>query len=630
MKSISIQAMRLLHIFLLNTILLGLMGKVTCFLTSEDILQCDNVKWHCISEGRKMATEALQNGEKMSDLQEIGQKITGKCSPIFKSQGVLHQDPSLGNPTDVKKNFSQEIKKYIDSCQMEVTKLPIKKTILNEFYNLIKSMKDDMPIMVLDHSNHEKTDALVLNMNHKFQEACRTLKNQPEISNPTDSPGLYSMMFMLNDLMVKYLIASEKNNLISDDCLHKILNETTEGHMIFNYIWGKFPPRMDVTQAYLNFEFQRSAEESPFTENLSSLLEYMSVVDSENQNNSGWKKVAHLYLTLQMKSYLAKIVEPGGLGIVNWKESGEIHQIELLINRFFQLTSAEFSKTEDSPYLNVKNLVDDLCKYLLEYKEKKTIDKVLMKILHNMLQFLLKYNIGGIPKENKSILQSLDHHQKIVILDLAIIQFSDFIKSIYAKYGETLQLLAQGKIKKESLEGILIEEKDMIHLTDFKQTVSGHPYFIEVKNNKNHLQLEEVMHIQNSIIDLVEYWEVHIGSSFPENMIDENFKDHIGLKEFINSLKQEIEEGLNGLRSIVNENRHLSVVDLMLQSEEPTKSDLESLESEFKKKYNFQGSKSGSSGDENPSGNNPLELEIRIKHLNSKLGNYLRSLNTRS
>ncbi|EHS63047.1 uncharacterized protein PGTG_21388 [Puccinia graminis f. sp. tritici CRL 75-36-700-3] len=98
MKSISIQAMRLLHIFLLNTILLGLMGKVTCFLTSEDILQCDNVKWHCISEGRKMATEALQNGEKMSDLQEIGQKITGKCSPIFKSQGVLHQDPSLGNP----------------------------------------------------------------------------------------------------------------------------------------------------------------------------------------------------------------------------------------------------------------------------------------------------------------------------------------------------------------------------------------------------------------------------------------------------------------------------------------------------------------------------------------------------
>jgi hypothetical protein len=167
---------------------------------------------------------------------------------------------------------SKEIEKYVDSCQMEVTKLPISKTILNEFYNLIKSMKDNMSGMVVGHYGQEKNDALVFNTNHQFQEACRMLKNQPEISNPSHSPGLYSMMFMLNDLLVEFLIASEKNNLISHSCLHKLLNEKTEGHMIFNYIWGKFAPRLDVAQAYLNFELQCSAEEIPFTENLSSIL----------------------------------------------------------------------------------------------------------------------------------------------------------------------------------------------------------------------------------------------------------------------------------------------------------------------------------------------------------------------
>jgi hypothetical protein len=127
----------------------------------------------------------------------------------------------------------------------------------------------------------------------------------------------------------------------------------------------------------------------------------MSVVSSENQNESGWKKVSHLYLTLQMRSYYGKIVNPGDLGIMDWKGLDELHQIELLINRFFQVTLSELTKTEDSSHLNAKALVDDLCKYLLEYKEKKTINQVLMKILHNLLQFLLKCHIGGIDKGKK-------------------------------------------------------------------------------------------------------------------------------------------------------------------------------------------------------------------------------------
>ncbi|OAV90933.1 hypothetical protein PTTG_28156 [Puccinia triticina 1-1 BBBD Race 1] len=288
----SIWAMRLSHICLLIVVLLGSIGISTCFLKSEDILQCDAVNWCCISEGREgmwrnddlvdkdeidsakiivssinlAATKALNKGKESPDLREIGWKITGKCSPIFKADSEKEQSINLA------KRYSKEIEGYFNLCRIEATKISLNKNSWRKLDDLLEYMRYSALNIILGNCSQEEPENMALKFVKKFQEVWRILNTKPDISEPSLSPGKYLIMFMLNDTLVEFLIASEKLNLISFSCLHKILNEKIEGHIIFNYIWGKFPPGMDITGAYLNYNFQRSIEESPFTENLSGLL----------------------------------------------------------------------------------------------------------------------------------------------------------------------------------------------------------------------------------------------------------------------------------------------------------------------------------------------------------------------
>jgi hypothetical protein len=86
---------------------------------------------------------------------------------------------------------------------------------------------------------------------------------------------IYSMMFVLSDVVLDFLIASAEshNLLISEETLKKMFNQEIGAQMILNHLWGKFPLKSSFTEAYLNFDFQESLEHSPFTQHLAVVLE---------------------------------------------------------------------------------------------------------------------------------------------------------------------------------------------------------------------------------------------------------------------------------------------------------------------------------------------------------------------
>jgi hypothetical protein len=83
---------------------------------------------------------------------------------------------------------------------------------------------------------------------------------------------LYSLLFCLSDTFVEYLSNSERYGLLTQDFLQKFLNEEDHWIVLFYYILGKFPNTDSVMQSFLSYDFKRSIEESPFTEEIHVLL----------------------------------------------------------------------------------------------------------------------------------------------------------------------------------------------------------------------------------------------------------------------------------------------------------------------------------------------------------------------
>jgi hypothetical protein len=85
---------------------------------------------------------------------------------------------------------------------------------------------------------------------------------------------------MLSDIVLEFLFASKKHNLISEDSLREIMDTKIGVQMVLCYIWGKFPVDSSLTNLYLNFDFKQSLEGSPFTQELMDFLECQSQKDS--------------------------------------------------------------------------------------------------------------------------------------------------------------------------------------------------------------------------------------------------------------------------------------------------------------------------------------------------------------
>ncbi|KAA1123870.1 hypothetical protein PGTUg99_027555 [Puccinia graminis f. sp. tritici] len=114
----------------------------------------------------------------------------------------------------------------------------------------------------------------------------------------------YSIMFSLNDIVLKFLGSDNHKLMIGEEHLKKIFNEEIGSQMVFNYLLGKFPVKKSVTAAYLKFDFKQSLEECPFIDEIMGIHKYLDQDGVDNKGVNSWSfcGISRLHIALQVKS----------------------------------------------------------------------------------------------------------------------------------------------------------------------------------------------------------------------------------------------------------------------------------------------------------------------------------------
>ncbi|KAA1066556.1 hypothetical protein PGT21_033638 [Puccinia graminis f. sp. tritici] len=89
------------------------------------------------------------------------------------------------------------------------------------------------------------------------------------------------------------------------------------------------------------------------------------------------------------------------------------------------------------------------------------------KLLHSMLHFTIKYFIKGSPNEKKILQDVLPSDSKLKEFDETIMLFSDVLRLVYFKYGESLQEIEPIYTLDKSLKDAVV--KEMIFLADLNR-----------------------------------------------------------------------------------------------------------------------------------------------------------------
>ncbi|KAI9627666.1 hypothetical protein H4Q26_017233 [Puccinia striiformis f. sp. tritici PST-130] len=404
-------------------------GTISLF-TVEDVFQSEHPHAHldALVAARTDATHAMRPYQDPLFLSTIGQKITGTRSDILgyesHSAGTASRAEYL---SDARNRFKKRI--VLDpllDCHSTLMAAGIslapgaKTKIGNLFGKISQGLSTSM-------SQPGSTYA-ELHLFQDFENLYKLLTFKDEISltsKPLGAPKikiLNSIVFRLNDILVAYLSAAEKYNLVSPGFLKTYLNEKNEGMMIFHYIWGNLA-------------------RSPFTEDISGLLKHLDM--------RTWQKVSRSYIMLQLMRHPATA------------------DLRSFRNRFFQVTSpqklGQFDKQQE--------LANDLTKSILSLSAHWTTptNLVNLKLTHNMLSYLMQYHIIGVSSSSTSAHQVLYYQSQIKTVDEALILFSAALKSTYSKYGEVIQILAGHSQSPSSDRG----ESPMIYLTDMNKRNKG-------------------------------------------------------------------------------------------------------------------------------------------------------------
>jgi hypothetical protein len=195
---------------------------------------------------------------------------------------------------------------------------------------------------------------------------------------------------------------------------------------------------------------------------------------------------------------------------------------------FFQLTSPEIMNESFRSTMD-KNVTVFLKKTIHTILSKESLEApnslIKLKVFHDMIRHLFEHNIDEISKVNHMLIQNGISHQMEAI-DASIMIFSESIKSLYAKYGETLQEIDLIHLTNEEARNVLQESKEMIFLTDIKRK----PY-ISLFNTRKNLELEtayqesqlnslEDITPQDRINSLFQSWKMSNDAQFFEKILN--------------------------------------------------------------------------------------------------------------
>ncbi|KAA1134803.1 hypothetical protein PGTUg99_011053 [Puccinia graminis f. sp. tritici] len=224
---------------LLHTIcLLALIGKTICVNKPREIYGNEDT-WEAIVTGRREATKMLGYDKVVPDDQELGRKITGNRSSIFKYEGSV----DLGRSTeDSQEKTSKKIMKPLIKLELDEG-IPLEDKSIEEIENSIIHILNGVDKILescFSHTNKMDAEKSSPDPNkHKIfeEEFSKLLEIVEEVwvilktpitsnpgysfSNDSKIESLYKVGFLLNDTLVRVLLTGEKNKMISDQFLHR-------------------------------------------------------------------------------------------------------------------------------------------------------------------------------------------------------------------------------------------------------------------------------------------------------------------------------------------------------------------------------------------------------------------------
>ncbi|KAA1087707.1 hypothetical protein PGT21_035968 [Puccinia graminis f. sp. tritici] len=283
-----------------------------------------------------------------------------------------------------------------------------------------------------------------------IEKALAILQN-PKSINPllpsiSGRPSTRVELHHLNDILVKALIIFERHGLTSQKWLEELLNEKNGNQIIFNYLARRFPVFSFTTRgvpiAYLNSDLKLTLEESPFTEELRALT-------------SCWQKLERLHLGIQLATF--------NVGFPTAALQAKF--LELTGPAILETISRE--KMDEEIGLFMRDLIKQIDWLSLGIRSPDSRSILKFKLLHSMLHFTIKYLIKGSPNEKKILQDVLPLDSKLKEFDETIMLFSDVLRLVYFKYGESLQEIEPIYTLDRSLKDAVV--KEMIFLADLNR-----------------------------------------------------------------------------------------------------------------------------------------------------------------
>ncbi|KAA1087663.1 hypothetical protein PGT21_035073 [Puccinia graminis f. sp. tritici] len=442
--------------------LLGLIGQsLSGFITSEDLWEIQESHLRAMQLG----VDDSPHGDIRAPIsvKEIAQKISGR--PAVEGAKHVVPETAYGIRRELTDQVAEPFKQSLRGIafgSIEQTE-ELRQNLVGRNYKRLENLIELIPLdtnkpSYLQEGMEEKAFRI-----QKYEETVSKFFRETKIildilqvphlvtlSNIDSHPiSLTTALHNINDISVRLLVISEKHQLLSERGIQNLMKNEKMHQFIFNYILRRFRIRSDITSVYLNSDLKLSLEESPFTEELRGILKSFQAAN--------WRKLERLFVGAQIKSF------ENGFGQISIQKE------------FLKVTSSSMLKRAGTPYFDKKvmSFMKDLIHLTSAIPVKDAINAktgtniLKLKLLHNMLRIMNRYIVGQASKKIQRKLKYLTHNPKstsnLQAFDESMILFSDVLKSVYVKYGETLQELPED-LKSDPDFKKKVEEK--IYLTD--------------------------------------------------------------------------------------------------------------------------------------------------------------------
>ncbi|POV95882.1 hypothetical protein PSTT_15966 [Puccinia striiformis] len=426
---------------LLSISLMGLLGGISGFPNVKDTLElaCDG--FGDLDYARETATKRLTGEEDQHLIAEIGAAMGKKADiynghltqrtevkkdasehirlyyqkRIWTKMGSLYINLELGLSKDGTKAFhpllleawksllefspkgDEEVKTTSEAEKLGIISPKggeeIKTTPKADKYEDI-SLKGDEEIKT---ASKEKELGILSNILVQFEKISAIGQDEKASDSYFRLSNIYSVIMNLSDTLVAHLAFSARYKFMRDDRLEVFLNDQFNLMITYNYFWGKFFQRHDITSLCLNLGIELGLQDIPFTKDMQDYFKFL--------NEDTRAELTRIKIAMQL-------LKP--LGSQSVSDHNYAVEVLGLAKQFVHITSPE---TQPLGFF---------------------IDSTHSILALRIFKQIVKLSDGYVPSWEEYQIAFHDR-EKVDELQLAIQNFTSALRLVYSKYVRTIQ-----------------------------------------------------------------------------------------------------------------------------------------------------------------------------------------------